>query len=239
MKKIKVSVLNPEAIKEAEKMMIFTARLTQRGHALENESDVIDLFNKPYSESLVGSMCALPHPTIQKFGVINVVVTGASRRFLAQITRHQNEVKFMSASLQYSDYSGKGDFCVPLEVMREGKTEEYINTCTEAMTKYAEFAKIVGNDEAGYLAPQGLRNILVISATLYQWKHMIKQRICNRNTTEMQYVMTLIWNELYKESVMFYDCCPDCCSEGKMTCGHHMLGMTPTDILNEKFYDLI
>ena len=31
---------------------------------------------------------------------------GASRRFLAQITRHQNEVKFMSASLQYSNYAG-------------------------------------------------------------------------------------------------------------------------------------
>ena len=51
-------------------------------------------------------MGALPHPTIQKFAVITVAIVGASRRFLAQITRHQNEVKFMSASLQYSNYTG-------------------------------------------------------------------------------------------------------------------------------------
>ena len=44
-------------------------------------------------------------------------VVGASRRFLAQITRHQNEVKFMSASLQYSNYTGQADFAVPYEIL--------------------------------------------------------------------------------------------------------------------------
>ena len=52
------------------------------------------------------NIAGLPHPTVQKFMVITVAVVGASRRFLAQITRHQNEVKYMSASLQYSNYSG-------------------------------------------------------------------------------------------------------------------------------------
>ena len=86
MKKIEVKILNPESIEQAEKLMVCAARLTQRGH-----------------------------PTIQKFGIINVVVVGASRRFLAQITRHQNEVKYMSASLQYSDYSGVEDFVIPYD----------------------------------------------------------------------------------------------------------------------------
>ena len=62
-------------------------------------------------------MGALPHPTIQKFAVITVAIVGASRRFLAQITRHQNEVKFMSASLQYSNYTGQADFAVPYSIM--------------------------------------------------------------------------------------------------------------------------
>ncbi len=43
--------------------------------------------------------------------VITVAVVGATRRFLTQITRHQNEVKYMSASLQYSNYSGHAAFC--------------------------------------------------------------------------------------------------------------------------------
>lgn len=62
-------------------------------------------------------MGAFPHPTIQKFAVITVAIVGASRRFLAQITRHQNEVKFMSASLQYSNYTGQADFVVPYSIM--------------------------------------------------------------------------------------------------------------------------
>ena len=30
----------------------------------------------------------------------------------------------------------------------------------------------VDNDSAGSLVPQGLRNVLIISATPYQWKHL-------------------------------------------------------------------
>ena len=53
---------------------------------------------------------------------------------------------------------------------------------------YNNLVKLVGRDAAGYAMPQGLRNVLLISATPYQWKHMISQRICNRNTLETQYV---------------------------------------------------
>ena len=31
----------------------------------------------------------------------------------------------------------------------------------------------IDHDSAGYVTPQGLRNVLIISATPYQWKHMI------------------------------------------------------------------
>ena len=117
MDKIKVAVLNPTAISEAEKMMVCAARLTQRGHTVKDLSDFLALYDKEYTEKTAKVMTQLPHPTIQKFAVINAVIVGASRRFLAQITRHQNEVKFMSASLQYSDYSNEADFVVPYELL--------------------------------------------------------------------------------------------------------------------------
>ena len=113
MKKIEVKILNPESIDQAEKMMVCAARLTQRGHQISCLSDFMDLYEKTYRRSTVANLVKLLHPTIQKFGIINVVIVGASRRFLAQITRHQNEVKYMSASLQYSDYSGVEDFVIP------------------------------------------------------------------------------------------------------------------------------
>ena len=43
MDKIKVAVLNPTAISEAEKMMVCAARLTQRGHTVKDLSDFLAL----------------------------------------------------------------------------------------------------------------------------------------------------------------------------------------------------
>lgn len=243
MNKIGVKVLNPEVIKESEKMMVCAARLTQRGHSIKSMDDFMDLYNKDYKESTALVMTKLPHPTIQKFGVINLVIVGASRRFLAQITRHQNEVKFMSASLQYSDYSDASDFAIPYEILGdEEKTKLYLDGCKEAMIKYKELVNSgINHDEAGFLAPQGLRNVLIISATPYQLKHMISQRICRRNSKETRIVTLKIWQALYKENpILFANCGAPCqkdhCLEGKMTCGNTIgKPLTPTEILKIDF----
>lgn len=50
MDKIKVAVLNPTAISEAEKMMVCAARLTQRGHTVKDLSDFLALYDKEYTE---------------------------------------------------------------------------------------------------------------------------------------------------------------------------------------------
>lgn len=243
MRSIEVKILNPNAVDDARQMMAFTARLTQRGHEIQNMDDLQTLYEKPASGNLIMTLSDLPHPTIQKFGVINVAVVGASRRFLAQITRHQNEVKFMSASLQYSDYSDSNSFCVPYEILERGQdsVDAYLATCQQVMRDYKYFAEFAGNDAAGYLAPQGLRNILIISATPYQWIHMIRQRSCRRNTKETQYVMLKVWEQLYEISPEWFgECGPFCtrgkCEEGKMACRRPIKRTsTPTDILKEDF----
>ena len=177
--------MNCQAVAEAEKNMVFAARLTQQGHKIASMDDLMELYEKSFSVQTVAAMGALPHPTIQKFAVITVAIVGASRRFLAQITRHQNEVKFMSASLQYSNYTGQADFAVPYSIMTAPAVvqELYLKSCNESMKCYEALCTAgSGHDAAGYATPQGLRNVLLISATPYQWKHIIGQRVCRRNT---------------------------------------------------------
>lgn len=248
MRNIKVKVLNPDAVKEAKSMMVCAARLTQRGEKISDMKDFMRLYSDLYTDKTIETLCSLPHPTIQKFALINIVIVGASRRFLAQITRHQNEVKFMSASLQYSDYSGQADFVVPYELIGDNMAEaEYISACQDSMRAYELLAASVGNDAAGYAAPQGLRNVLIMSATPYQWKHMISQRICRRNTTETRYVMTRIWEALYEiDPVMFSakQCGPFCirdgsCKEGKMCCGKIMTCTVPDNLIATDFPKLL
>jgi thymidylate synthase (FAD) len=245
MRKIETCVLNPEAVKEAEKMMVCAARLTQKGHSVKNLADFMALYEKGYNDEAAGRMINLPHPTLQKFSVVNVVVVGASRRFLAQITRHQNEVKYMSASLQYSDYSDDADFVVPYELIDKPELASlYLDNCKRSMEAYRAVVNSgLSGDSAGYAAPQGLRNILIISATPFQWKHMICQRICRRNTAETRYVMLLIWERLYALNPLLFSpettamfCMKDKCLEGAMSCGTAVKkGISPSQIIETDF----
>lgn len=238
MRNIEVAVLNPEVLSTCEKMAAAMARLTQRGHTVNSLADFMELYNKPASEKFVHSLGNLPHPTLQKFGTVNVIIIGASRRFLAQITRHQNEVKFMSASLQYSDYSGAANFAVPYAMLDSAGEELYLRDCKNQLINYQDAIEAgADNDSAGYLMPQGMRNVLLISATPYQWKHMINQRVCRRNTDETRIVMLKIWAELRKICPAFFtDNGPFCmtgkCLEGKMGCRDPISrGYSPLDIL--------
>ena len=254
MKQIEVKVLNADAIRGIENTLLTAAALTQQGHKISSLEDFMTLYESKVNmdmtqrEKTLRTLTHLPHPTLQKFGVITVVVVGASRRFLAQITRHQNEVKFMSASLQYSDYSSRDnqtDFVVPYDMIDTPFESAYLTECKHDFELYAGLiANGISNDSAGYKMPQGLRNTLIISATPYQWKHMIGQRICNRNTPETRYVMLKIWEQLYNLSPMFAECNLFCmqggCKEGKMSCVHKgqmpfHKSDTPTDMLKRDF----
>lgn len=242
MDKIEVHIMNPYVIKQATDMMVCAARLTQRGHKISRMNDFIKLYARGYTSETAQSLAALPHTTLQKFAVINVAVVGASRRFLKQITRHQNEVKFMSASLQYSDYSGQASCVVPYEILGTVFEDAYIKNCTAAMEEYKQMIDHgLDNDSAGYITPQALRNILVISATPYQWKYMIGQRVCRRNTSETRYIMLKIWEQLQRYGhTLFSGCGPFCmqggCQEGKMSCKNPLnADMSAEDILKKDF----
>lgn len=222
--------------------MVFTARLTQRGHQIHTMADLMKLYEMSYSPKTLQGIASLPHPTVRKFSLITVAVVGASRRFLSQITRHQNEVKFMSASLQYSNYSDQADFVIPYEILAasEQLKELYIKSCVTNMECYKKlFLTGIDHDCAGYVTPQALRNVLIISATPFQWSHMIGQRICRRNTDEMRIVMLKIWAELYALSPDLFSqkltgtfCQRDYCREGKMCCQHSIPDkLTPKELL--------
>ena len=134
---------------------------------------------------------------------------------------------------------------------------------TKSIEESVEWAKKVQAKKAGYVlwgrqyetlndiakafglnaTPQGLRNVLMISATPYQWKHIIGQRVCRRNTDETRIVLLKIWQELYTLSPALFApgltgpfCQRDKCLERKMTCGRKInADMTPEDLLKADY----
>ena len=262
MDKIEVKVLETHGDPGA--MAGFLARLTQRGHNIKCMADLEALMAKSVTPGFVKALAALPHGTIKRFTPITVAIVGASRRFLAQARTSQVGTNFVSASLQYSDYSdvGSDNFVVPYALMEADETERYkykpyavaryLDSCKRAMSDYKYLADITDNDTAGYAAPQGLRNILIMQANHQAWDYWIRLRSCNRNTVETQYVTMRIWEELLKTPYgeeFFGMSGPDCmygaCREGKMACGSPMKVMAreakklgvpvPTYIINKKW----
>lgn len=265
MDKIEVKVL--DCFNNPGSTMMFLAKLTQRGHCIHNMKDLLNLYRSTQSKpATVEAVAALPHGTIKRFCPITVAIVGASRRFLAQARTHQVGFNYVSASLQYSDYSNKADFVVPYALIEADNaikeqqmlhkvdlpSERYISMCEEAMHAYGRIASDFDNDTAGYVAPQGLRNILIIQANHEAWMNFIRLRSCNRNTNETQYVTLRIWEELLNTpdgKEMFKFAGPDCmfgvCKEGKMRCDSSLRKYVgnarnenvsiPRCILNEKW----
>lgn len=59
MKNIQVNILNTEAVNAAERMMVFCARLTQRGHKIKNMADLYGLLTQDYKPATVKNMVSL------------------------------------------------------------------------------------------------------------------------------------------------------------------------------------
>lgn len=261
MDKIQVSVLD-NAHSSPGGMMLFLAKLTQRGHKITNMDDLIYLYrqtvdtvqNRDVRPGLIEDIADLPHGTIKRFTPITIAIVGASRRFLAQARTHQVGMTYVSASLQYSNYAGHGDFVVPYEIMEYdanipgSKRREYLNACEIAMENYKDFTNDgISNDTAGYMAPQGLRNILVIQGNHESWLNFIQRRSCLRNTVEMQYVTLLIWEALLTTPdgpEMFKYAGPYCrygaCREGHMACNRStMQSLADPSYLIKELYPLL
>lgn len=249
MNKIEVGILQEPS--NAKYMSPLLARLTQRGHQIQGLSDLYTLAKKPSKEGLQKTLASMQHGTIKRFDSYTVAVVGASRRFLAQIRTHQH-ADFVSGSLQYSDWSDFDTlndwskmFVVPYPCLEQATLrEEYLRECSKAFNTYKLIAE-VDNDAAGYVMPNGLRNVLIIQANVQQWQYMIKLRACRRNSDETRYVLLQIWHALlnseygdqfFSPDILGFDCQFGGCKEGKFSCGHpYSKGMFPMDIIKAEY----
>lgn len=230
MKNIQVIVIQ-EPSNQPVAMTGLLAKLTQRGHSVKNAEDLMALYNGSHnSYKLADAVLKMGHGATIRHSPVTLAIIGGSRRLLAQLRTHKIGIEWVSASLQYSDYSGEADFVVPYEVEQAGPTavDTYLRKCHEDALFYEQFQKDfkVSNDSAGYTMNHALRNILIGTANTEAWLTLIQKRICKRNTEEASYVAALIWEALLSttDGQAFYkyagaDCLHGKCREGHLTCG--------------------
>lgn len=247
MDKIQVKLL--EATEDSKRIMGFLARMTQRGHEIHDMDDLLKLYNKSCSDKLIGNLADLPHGTIKRFPTYTIAIVGASRRFLAQIRTHQH-ADFVSGSLQYSDWSSNKDpknmFVVPYEMLDNSQLcSYYLDSCVRNFIQYCTIASAAGNDAAGFILPNSMRNVLVIHAGVQEWQYIIGLRTCRRNSLETRYVCYRIWEQLYNTEygpLLFNagntgaGCQTTLCHEGHMSCKKPLTkDITPAELIKMEF----
>jgi thymidylate synthase (FAD) len=206
---------------------IFLARMTQRGHLINNIDDLLKLYKDNINKTPSKDLLKLPHSTIFRMNYLTVAIYGLSTKAVSQLRTHATRLTFMSTSTQYSEFTGQECPYVIPEGLSEEQKEEFKTAFINVHNAYAKcFDDIKDKDKAGYLLPQGLRKCLVISGNFPAWQYMLSLRLCNRNTREVQYICELILDAITKECGKNWAdvCLPPCvdgkCKEGKFCCGH-------------------
>ena len=240
--------MNCQAVAEAEKNMVFAARLTQQGHKIASMDDLMELYEKSFSVQTVAAMGALPHPTIQKFAVITVAIVCASRRFLAQITRH----RIASFSVQSQRYVRLDDFryVTPpeIEAIPEAKAA-FLASMEEDAQRYLDLAHKLeeghtarlmaegmpekqarakaskqANEDARFVLPNACETKMVVTMNARSLMNFFQLRCCNRAQWEIRELAEKMFTLVYPVAPhIFAKAGPAClcgpCPEGKMCCG--------------------
>lgn len=186
--------------------------------------------NNKWDNNKVNEMLHLPHSKISRFTDFTFIITGTSRRFLAQLMTHHVGISVMSGSLQYSDHSKRhldDMFLVPYNVAKAGMAavDKFLNVQEECFNEYESMRLCdIDNDTAGYTMPQSLRNVLLVKVNLEELKFIANQRLCKRNTDETRYVIAKMVEAVVNivgidDDLFAPTCYRSSCPEGKYCCG--------------------
>lgn len=232
MDKIKVKLINKMNMTDDRYLSNIT-KITY-SEKLNGKQDIADqiLDIENSNTKIVENVVKFNHTSILEHLNYTFLVEGASRSFLAQVTRHRH-FSFTSGSQHYIDYSKIADFVIPIELLeieneeeRTEKIDKYLTTNSASLEKYKSLiADGVLPEVARQVLPNGMRNNLVITGNLRQFINFLNQRLCFRNTSEIQYIAYKIYQELYKlNPEIMKQVGPDCMVRGFCTQGHKSCG---------------
>lgn len=230
MDRIEVQILK----QDFDGMPLFLAKLTQRGHQITCMQDLIDLYLSNVSNKPSAKLLALPHTTIQRMCTMTVAIFGLSTKAASQLRTHAKRCTAITTSTQYSDFSDVVDPYVVPEGLTKEEAEFFRGATKNIHEEYAFLTRLCGDkDKAGYLLPQGLRKCMIIHANYPDWQYILRTRLCNRNTREVQYICQKILQAMNDQcgKVWADGCLPTCCSTGCRE-GHFCCGKKYEDIRN-------
>lgn len=207
-------------------LILAAVRLTQTKEIEESKNT---------SKSLLEFLITADHQSVLEHVSMTFALREVSRSLLAQITRHRMG-SFTSASQHYSDYRDMPMVVHPDHVdefeerwlvsVDEEPEEAWVRSAID--TALQDYKQMIDNGVPAYEARQILPNACAVNiiwtVNLRSLLNFFEQRLCHRNTYEMELTAKKVLHEVYQYWPEFADLCgPRCwldtCNQGKMTCG--------------------
>ena len=165
------------------------------------------------------------HGSVLEHCSLTFVITGMSRSFLAQITRHRIG-SFTSSSQHYADHSDMPMVLHPDWDQDGDIAEAYTEAIRFAVKSYEKLIQYgVPIYEARQVLPNACAVNLLWTVNTRSLINFMQQRLCKRNVTEAVTAATKVRLEVYKwwpelADLMGPPCYPTGkCNQGKMSCG--------------------
>tara|TARA_B100001964_G_C14237440_1_gene603194 strand:+ start:1216 stop:1884 length:669 start_codon:yes stop_codon:yes gene_type:complete len=174
------------------------------------------------SKKMIARLLTMKHTSVFEHVVFGFFIDGASRAFLAQVTRHRM-CSYTSGSQHYQDHQNFS-YLYPNGLSENGKKrfDELVRKINEEYT----VMKNAGLDisEARMLLPNACCNKLLVTINARSLVNLFELRLCNRNVMEMRIVVHKIYNlvmAVFPELFGFVG--PSCfmdkkCNQGSMKC---------------------
>ena len=212
---------NPEATVAAAARLCYSSDMAEK---VVSDADAKD--NAKYIAMLRG----LNHLSPFEHASFTFAISGVSRAFLAQITRH----RIASFSVRSQRYVSEAEFnyVVPpaIEALGEKAVKKYESQMKTCMEWYKEWQDALGgamessNEDARFVLPNACETQMILTMNARELMHFFSLRCCNRAQWEIRDVA---WQMLHAVTEVapniFGDSGPTCikggCSEGKKSCG--------------------
>jgi len=193
-------------------------------------ADVSMLTDEPegnVSSKLLKFLFDAEHSSVVEHAVISFMIQGASRSWLAQITRHRM-ASMTSSSQHYQDYRDY-DHIVHPDLITDGDIRSFLDYAVYS------YALLIGHGMSKEEARQVLPNAMAVN---FKWTinarslyNFMRLRMCLRNVTEIRIFCTKIFPLVQQWWPEYADILgPPCvtdgkCNQGSMSCGkeyHHV-----------------
>lgn len=212
MKKLPVAKVITDTIWRTSNPSEIVCRAARQTMARVPKTDTITNDKK-----LVQFLYRADHRSPLEHVVLSMQVTGVSRAFMAQITRHRL-ASYTCSSQHYQDYR---DYPIA------EATPQFSDVHAQLYDSMCMYSELIDNgmakDEARFVLPEAMSVNMIITANAREWATIMHYRLCHRNTTETLMVAEHMRKELMDWfpdlfSIVGPECEEGYCKQGPMKC---------------------